>query len=100
MSQIANTGRRGRTLLLLGIAAAVVAVAVFRVRLGTVLYFGAFLALPFLFLALPFLMMRMHGGGHGSGHGGGFGCGGGHRGSSERDDATRDPGEAPTTHQH
>jgi len=93
MSQIANTGRRGRTLLLLGIAAAVVAVAVFRVRLGTVLYFGAF-------LALPFLMMRMHGGGHGSGHGGGFGCGGGHRGSSERDDATRDPGEAPTTHQH
>lgn len=93
MSQIANTSRRGRTLLLLGIAAAIVAIAVFRVRLGTVLYLGAF-------LALPFLMMRMHGGGHGSGHGGGFGCGGGHGGSSEQDDATRDPGEAPTTHQH
>lgn len=85
MSQISNTSRRGRTLLWLGIAAAIVAVAVFRVRLGTVLYLG-------FFLGLPFLMMRMHGGGHG--------CGGGHGGSSERDDQTREPGEAPTTHQH
>lgn len=89
MSQIANTGRRGRALIWLGIAAAIVAIAVFRIRLGTVLYLGAF-------LALPFLMMRMHGGGHG----GGFGCGGGHGGSSEQDDQTRDAGGTPAGHQH
>ena len=93
MSQIANTSRRGRTLLLLGIAAAIVAIAVLRVRLGTVLYLG-------FFLGLAFLMMRMHGDGHGSGHGGGVGCGGGHGGSSERDDQKREPGETPATHQH
>ncbi len=89
MSDIANTGRRGRTLVWLGIAAAVVAIAVFRVRVSTVLYLG-------LFLALPFFMMRMHGGGHG----GGFGCGGGHGGSSEQDDQTRDAGGTPAGHQH
>ncbi len=89
MSQIANPRTRSRTLLWLGIAAAIVAITVFHVRVGTVLYLGAF-------LAFPFLMMRMHGGGHG----GGLGCGGGHGGSSEQDDATPDPGEVPTTHQH
>lgn len=78
MSQIANTGTRGRTLLWLGIAVAIVAIAVFRVRLGTVLYLG-------FFLGLPFLMMRMHGGGHG--------------GSSEQHDQTRDGGTA-AGHQH
>jgi len=89
-----STGRRGRTWLWLGIGAAIVAIAVFRVRLGTVLYLG-------FFLGLPFLMMRMHGGGHEGGHGGGVGCGGGgHGGSSERNDQTREPGEAPAGHQH
>ena len=89
MSQIANTHTRGRTFLWLAVAAAILAIAVFRVRLGTVLYVGTF-------LAFPFLMMRMHGGGHG----GGFGCGGSHGGSAERDDQTREPGEGPMTHSH
>lgn len=93
MSQTANTNTRDRTLLLLGIAVAIVAIALFRVRVGTVLYLG-------FFLGLPFLMMRMHGGGHGSGHAGGFGCGVGHGGSSEQGNTTRDPGEAPAGHQH
>ena len=44
MSDIANTGRRGRTLVWLGIAAAVVAIAVFRARVTTVLYLGLFLS--------------------------------------------------------
>jgi hypothetical protein len=89
MSQMANTGRRGRTLILLGIAAAIVAITVFRIQPSTILYLG-------FFLAFPFLMMRMHGGGHG----GGFGCGGGHSGSRETDDQTREPGEAPASHRH
>lgn len=96
MSQIANTGSRRRPLLWIGIAAAIVAIAVFRVRLGTVVYLA-------FFLGFPFLMMRMHGGGHGGSGGGGLGCGGGHGShgdSSEQDDRARDSGEARAGHQH
>ena len=93
MSQIAKPRTRSQTLLWLGIAAAIVAITIFRVRVSTILYLG-------FFLGFPFLMMRMHGVGHGGGHGGAGGCGGGHGNSSEQDDATRDPGESPTTHQH
>lgn len=91
MYQVANNGKRARSLLWLGIAAAaIVAIAVFRIQLSTVLYVGSF-------LVLPFLMMRMHGsahGGHGS-HGGG-----GHDGSSEQNDETREQGKAPAGLQH
>jgi hypothetical protein len=70
-----------------------VAIAVFGVRVSTVLSLG-------FFLGFPFLMMRMHGGGGGHGGHGGGGCGGGHADTPEQDGQTREPVETPGTHQH
>lgn len=59
MERSSSFGRR-LTLIALVAAGAIVAVTLFRVPLGTLLFLG-------ILLLCPLLMTRMHGGGHGHG---------------------------------